>query len=530
MSRIKILDCTLRDGGYINDFNFGNRTIIRIIQKLGKASIDIIECGFLRHGQNDQDKTLFGSIEQITSVIGAKNPNLLYVAMIQVGAIESSELSERSENTIDGIRVTFHETEIEAAICLCKELMKKGYLVFMQPVGTTTYTDSSLLKLIEQMNQLNPYAFYMVDTLGTMYKNDILRMFYLVDNNLNKSITIGFHAHNNLQLAFANAQELMQLNSPRNLIIDSSVFGMGRGAGNLNTELVTHYLNSNFEFNYDNIQILEILDEYIRPLSNIFHWGYDAAYYLASIHKCHPNYASYLLNLQTLHVSDMNSILNSLDKTRSGLFDKEYIEDVYMAYLSRQVDDLDVKEYFKKIVKSRKVLLVAPGESTGIYWDKIAVKIKEEDLFVVSINFIPENLITDTVFISNLKRFSSLKDVLSSGKSKIVPIITSNITQDVQDGFAVINYASYLNENRCILDNAGMMCINFFNQVGAKSLYLAGFDGFQVENNRNYYDQSLYVQVEAERLLEMNAAITEKIKQLRRQMIIEFLTPSLYDC
>lgn len=529
MSRVKILDCTLRDGGYVNDFNFGKRTINTIIQKLSKASIDIIECGFLRHGQNDPDKTLYGNIEQISAAIGNKNPNLLYVAMIQVGAIEGSEISVCSENTIDGIRVTFHEAEIEDALLLCKELMAKGYLVFMQPVGTTTYTDSSLLKLIEKMNQLNPFAFYMVDTLGTMYKNDILRMFYLVDNNLNKNITIGFHAHNNLQLAFANAQELMQLNSPRNLIIDSSVFGMGRGAGNLNTELVTHYLNTNFELYYDNTQILEILDEYIRPLSYKYHWGYDAAFYLASIHKCHPNYASYLLNLQTLHARDMNSILNSLDKSRSGLFDKKYIEDVYLAYLSRQVDDIDVKTYFKEIIKGRKILLIAPGNSTGTHQEAISAKIKEENLYVVSINFIPEMIPVDAVFISNMKRFSGVKDILDADVLKTELIITSNILQSSKRGLYVINYSSYLNENRIISDNAGMMCINFFNQVGAEFLYLAGFDGFQIESNKNYYNSSLFMQVESERLIQMNDAITEKIKQMRRQINIVFLTESLYD-
>lgn len=116
-------------------------------------------------------------------------------------------------------------------------------------------------------------------------------MFYLVDHNLNRNISVGFHSHNNLQLSFANAQELMQLNTPRRLIVDASIYGMGRGAGNLNTELVTQYINSNLGLKYDNLEILEIIDEYIRPLSMKYNWGYDAAYYIASVAGCHPNYA-----------------------------------------------------------------------------------------------------------------------------------------------------------------------------------------------------------------------------------------------
>ena len=87
-----------------------------------------------------------------------------------------------------------------------------------------------------------------------------------------------------------------------------------------------------------------------------------------------------------------------------------------------------------------------------------------------------------------------------------------------------------ISANRNILDNAGMMCLNFFNQIGVKHIYLAGFDGFRVEHSNNYYNSSMVVQVESERLIQMNDAITEKIKQMRRQMRIEFLTDSLYDC
>ena len=203
----------------------------------------------------------------------------MYVAMIQYGKIGNDEITPYDGTSIDGIRLTFHEHEIDESFVMGKQLMDKGYKLFMQPVGTTTYSDEALLKLIARINELKPYAFYLVDTLGIMYKNDLLRMFYLIEHNLDKHITLGFHSHNNLQLSFANAQELMQLNTPRKLIIDSSVFGMGRGAGNLNTELVTQYINFNFGLKYNNIEIMEIIDEYIRPLSFQYKWGYDAAYY-----------------------------------------------------------------------------------------------------------------------------------------------------------------------------------------------------------------------------------------------------------
>ena len=194
--------------------------------------------------------------------------------MIAQPYIPIDRISDYDGTSIDGIRVTFHENEIDEALIYAKQLMEKGYKVYIQPVGTTSYSDSDLLGLIEKVNTLKPYAFYLVDTLGIMYKNDLLRMFHLLENNLNTSISIGFHSHNNLQLSFSNAQELLTVHTKRNIIIDSSVFGMGRGAGNLCTELVTHYINENIEGKYDTIPLLEIIDEH---LSNIFtetQWGY----------------------------------------------------------------------------------------------------------------------------------------------------------------------------------------------------------------------------------------------------------------
>lgn len=150
MNDIKILDCTLRDGGYINDFAFGEKAISEIICRLANANIDIIECGFLKSGCDDRDKSLFGSLDIIQNVIGIKKDNIIYVAMVQYGAISIDEIDVYDGRSIDGIRVTFHEHEIEEALVLGGQLMQKGYKVFMQPVGTTTYEDDNLINLIKK--------------------------------------------------------------------------------------------------------------------------------------------------------------------------------------------------------------------------------------------------------------------------------------------------------------------------------------------------------------------------------------------
>jgi len=529
MNRINILDCTLRDGGYINDFTFGESVIKNIIQKLSKASIDIIECGFLKSGAFDKDYSLFGSVEAVKEVIGKKNPKILYVAMIQYGAISIEEIADYDGTSIDGIRVTFHEHEIEPAFILGQQLMDKGYKVFMQPVGTTTYTDEALLGLIKRINELRPFAFYMVDTLGIMYKNDLLRMFYLVDHNLNPNIVVGFHSHNNLQLSFANAQDLMQFNTNRCIVVDASVYGMGRGAGNLHTELVTQYINSNLGLRYDNTEILSIIDEYIKPLSIQYEWGYDAAYYIASVVGCHPNYASYLLNRQTLHVQDIYAILKSLDSEQKALFDKKYIEEIYSEFMNHFVDDFDAIVKIRTFIGNKKVLLLAPGQSLKYRTEDINALISSDDYYVISINFIPKDIKVDMMFISNMKRFSGI-DVLEKYIDDGIKIVaTSNIISRGNSSLVVVNYASYTNEEEIISDNAGLMCINLLNKLDVPKILLAGFDGFSANLKKNYFAANMYLDVESERLMLMNQAIANKLAQLNKQIKIEFFTNSLYD-
>lgn len=312
MNKIKILDCTLRDGGYINDWNFGERTIKKIITKLSQSNIDIIECGFITDVSFNENKTLFDSVERIKKYIEPKNENVSYVGMIAQPYPSINNIAKYDGKSIDGIRVTFHEDEIDEALIYGKQLMDKGYKIFIQPVGTTSYSDGSLLELIRKVNNLKPVAFYLVDTLGIMYKNDLLRMFYLLDNNLDESISLGFHSHNNLQLSFSNAQELLAIHTKREIIIDSSVFGMGRGAGNLCTELITHYINENIKEKYNIVPLLEIFDEYLSNIFSNIRWGYSMPYYLAAVNNCHPNYSTYLMNKQTISVKSINTILKQI--------------------------------------------------------------------------------------------------------------------------------------------------------------------------------------------------------------------------
>lgn len=524
MANIQILDCTLRDGGYINDFAFGEYGIKTIISQLTEANVDIIECGFLEDGEYNKECSVFTSVEQIASFIPTNRGNSMYVAMACYGEYDLAQLSFFDGTSIDGIRVTFHYDEIDEALDYCRVIKDKGYKVFVQPVGTTSYTDEQLLSLIHRVNELKPYAFYLVDTLGLMHQQDVLRFYYLINHNLDKHIQMGFHSHNNLQLSYSNCQMLTNLETERIISLDSSVNGMGRGAGNLNTELIANYINEHHGRKYDIEPLLEIVDEFIAKIRKKFEWGYSVPYYLAAVNGCHPNYASYLSNKQTLNVKSIGAILRMIEPENRALYNKQIIENKYLEYQSREIDDSSTIANLRSVFAGKNVLLVAPGASLNEYADDVVALAKNQDCITLSVTFVPHFMDCDYTFLSNLKRY---KTTFNPTKKMIKLIHTSNIETEESEKF-VVNYSSLLSDVDGIMDNASIMALNLLYKLGVDTVYLAGMDGYKADTN-NYYQERLKFNQDCEAMERMNSMLTDKILEMSKKINLIFVTPSLYN-
>lgn len=527
---IQVLDCTLRDGGYINDWRFGRRTIASILDKLENAKIDIIECGFLTGMVEEKECSLFNSTADIEAVLPKQQRNSMYVAMIAIGEKElhPSKLAPYDGNSIDGIRLTFHKKEIETAIDWAKIIMEKGYRVFMQPVGTVFYSDIELLQLVEKMNQLKPYAFYIVDTLGSMYRNEVSHRFYLIDENMDPEIHLGFHGHNNMQLAFSNAQVLGKIQTKRTLILDSSVYGMGRGAGNLPTELITQYINKNISSRYDVTMVMDIYDEYIANIRKKYEWGYTMPYHIAANHVCHPNYAAYLINKQTLTMKDIEKIIQSIPDAYKVLYDRVLIEQLYTQYQSRKIDDSASVQTITGWIRGKKLLLLAPGKSLLSKYEEIMAFIGQEKPFVISVNFLDPKYRMNACFVSNHKRMDVIGQELQRFPD-IHTILTSNIPDTGREDCLYVDYDRYTNADEMISDNAGLMLLKLLAYCGATEIYLAGFDGFHHKHNGNYYRRELNLKVNEEEILEKQIRIRKQLAELFKAIHIHFLTPSVYE-
>ena len=523
MNRISVLDCTLRDGGYCNQWKFGKKNIIKILNSLDEANIDIVECGFLTNRiERDEELSKFTKEEQIEELLPKNRNGRTYVAMINYGEYNLDDLPDADENTIDGIRVAFHKKNKDAALEWCKKLKEKNYKVFIQAMVSMNYSDDEFLKLIEEVNHIQPYAFYIVDSFGMMKNQDLCRFFYLVQHNLSEEIMIGFHSHNNLQLAYSNALTLVNMQTDRRLIIDASVYGMGRGAGNLNTELFVDYLNERLEKKYRLNPLLSIIDEILNGFYQKNYWGYSLPNYLSAIHNAHPNYAGYLDDKKTLTVEAMNEIFDMMSDEKKVEYNSDYIEELYMKYMNAKAASEGAIAEVKNRIIAGKVLLIAPGKSSLTQSKEICKYISENNPIVIGINMSYEHYPVDYLFVSNIRRYRELGE-----DEKKKSIITSNIGKT--DAFAVIKYSEYLNDKEYVKDNAGMMALKWLIQMGVKNVALAGFDGYSHDYQRNYMDSEKEIVTKTEITDKMNQGIKEVINEFRQSIQIEFITDSKYN-
>lgn len=530
MNKIKVLDCTLRDGGYINKWDFGKKNIKKILSNLTNSKSDIIEVGFLSNKKEyDENKSVFDNIPRFSKFIPENRQDSLFVAMINHGEYNPEDLPEYDQTSVDGLRVAFHKKDRGNAIPLCQGIADKGYKLFIQPMVTVNYTDKELIELIETFNEIKPYAFYIADSFGMMKQKDLLRMFYLIDNNLDKDINFGYHAHNNMQLAYSNAQALIDTPTDRTILLDSSVFGMGRGAGNLNTELIMQYLNEhNKEDKYNIKPLLNTIDEVLNKIYQEKYWGYSLPHYLSAVHNCHPNYATHLSEKNTLTVDSVDEILSKITQEKKSNFDKDFAEELYLEYQNHAIDDTLAMTELSAELKNKNVLMIAPGKTIEEYSKEIKELSENEEVVEVSINFIPDQFSPEYIFLSNEKRLEDLKQNNGIDPNKTKKIYTSNIKE--KNGTLNVNYLSLLNNTHAVRDNSALMFLNLLKNINFQNkIYLAGFDGYSPSPSDNYVDKDMMLVTNKELLQQMNEGVIKEISTLKTKLNIKFVTPSKYE-
>jgi 4-hydroxy 2-oxovalerate aldolase len=530
MKNIKLLDCTLRDGGYVNDWEFGNDNIINIFERLVTANIDIIEVGFLDERRLfDLNRTIMPNCDAVNTIFaGLEKGNSLIVGMIDYGTCDIEHIIQCDSCFLDGVRVIFKKNFMHQAIEFCGKIKNLGYKVFVQAVSITSYSDDEMMVLLELVNELEPYAFSIVDTYGLLHKQNLVRYFNLANKHLKYFIGLGYHSHNNFQLAYSNCVKLLE-NPPNNrmFLVDGSLYGIGKSAGNAPIELLVMYMNEHMKKNYNLSQILEAIDVTIMEIYRKAPWGYSFKFFIAASNSCHPSYVMYLMDKKTLSIKSINEILIEIDDEKKLLYDKTYIEHLYLEYQKEDCNDEEDLLILKETFRNKRILLLGSG-NTVLTENKIVQNyIDDFSPVVIAVNFLPDYAV-NYIFISNSRRYVQLSSKISKLDEQIKLIATSNVTKSKGKFDFTLEYSALLDEKAQFVDNPMIMLIKLLDYCGVEDIALAGFDGYSKARTSDYVNPNMEYSFTKEKAIEINSDAISSLKRLGETVPLRFITKTYY--
>lgn len=319
---VQITDCTIRDGGYLFNKNPSPEFVRGIMKGLADAGIDYVETGFLQTNVTE-DTLVYGNSIDARKYLPADRGTTNFLGFCDNSRYSLDRLDAYDSKSFKWLRISFAQHEIDESLEFCAGAMEKGYCVQFNPMDSISYTDDARANLIEKVNKVKPASFSIVDTFGAMDMLDLAHIFRQVDSLLDKDIKIGLHSHDNLGLSCALAERMVELaeETGRDIIIDGSLFGMGRGAGNAKTELLADYINKHFGGHYDLRRLLETIDTYITPVLSSIHWGYDLPMYICGTKHSHVDNVYHLKDKFGCTANEMFEVVETLppqQRTRYG--------------------------------------------------------------------------------------------------------------------------------------------------------------------------------------------------------------------
>lgn len=336
-----LLDCTLRDGGYINGWEFGHDNIVNVFERVVGAGVDFIEIGFLDDRRTfDLNRTIMPDTRSAQQIFGKLDKkNTMVLAMIDYGTCDIRNIQPCCESFLDGIRVIFKKEKMIPAMEFCRRLKALGYLVFSQLVSITSYSDDELREVVSLANEVKPYALSVVDTYGLLNPEELTHISNVIDDALDPAIILGFHAHNNFQLGYVNATTMLGLFPERDVLVDGTLYGMGKSAGNAPLELIAMYMNEHCGKKYVVTDMQEAITTSILDFQRRSPWGYQLFYYIAASNRVHPNYVKHLMNKRTLSITAVNEILQRIPTEEKLGKNMKLIEQLYIEYQKNECDD-----------------------------------------------------------------------------------------------------------------------------------------------------------------------------------------------
>lgn len=287
--KIKVLDCTIRDGGLMNNHNFDLKFVREVYKAISEAGIDYMEIGYKNSkrlfSSKDYGKWKFCDEDDIKRATDGIPSKTKLSIMVDVDRVDLDDVPLKKDSVISMVRVASYVKDIDKAIYLVNHFADKGYETTVNIMAISRALDNELTEALHQLEEeCKASIIYVVDSNGALYQETVE---FLVKKfkSILKTKEIGIHAHNNQQLAFANTIEAIIHDAN---YVDGSIYGLGRAAGNCPTELLLGFLKNP---KYDIRPILDVISKEFIPLREKLEWGYLIPYAITGILDEHPKTA-----------------------------------------------------------------------------------------------------------------------------------------------------------------------------------------------------------------------------------------------
>lgn len=514
--KVEILDCTIRDGGYVNNWNFDKKIVREIYRTISRTGVDIIELGFRNNEKKETGGPWLNVSEDLLNETISGISGIPVALMIDYNKADARSIPSAGKSLVKMYRVACNKDKTLEAINFCEDIKEKGYIVSIQLMGIINSSEASLDALLKPLSRSSLDYIYFADSYGSLFPQTIARYVNILKGTGKK---IGFHAHNSLQLAFANTLEALNNGVD---IVDATIFGMGRGAGNLPLETLVAYFEKTLNNKkYNTIPILHLIDRYFTQLHKDSQWGYSLPYMLSGILEIHPNYAKEMIDYREYDINDVVKVLEAIKKLSPVGFKGDIVKQVLQrgfvsfsreaedfAYEPREIDD--IKKLHRVTYNGRHegkdFLILANGPSVKKYKQEIGEFIRRYDPVVMGANYMSGLPCPDYHAFSNKKRFVSYFDQINKN-SKI--LLSSGFEEDfvreyVKRDFEWIVHLNRTSSHFDICDDIitsdcrtiSILLIGVAIVMGAKRIFIAGMDGYR--NIDNFLPDNIHFYSEKE--------------------------------
>jgi 4-hydroxy 2-oxovalerate aldolase len=285
---LRVVDCTIRDGGLMNNWHFSDDFVRSVYNACVEGGIDYMEIGYKSseksYSREENGPWKFCDEKDVRRIVGENKTNTKLSVMVDIGRVDLNDIPPKSKSVIDMIRVAAYVHQMDKAIALAEHCMDKGYETTINLMAVSKVNESELDEALADVAKSRVPTFYVVDSFGSMYceQIELITKKYM---ELLKGKTIGIHAHNNMQLAFSNTVTAIIHGCN---MTDATLLGLGRGAGNCPIEILIAFLKNP---KYRLLPLFQTIQDYILPLQKEIDWGYHIPYLVTGSMNEHPKEA-----------------------------------------------------------------------------------------------------------------------------------------------------------------------------------------------------------------------------------------------